>query len=123
CDIAIVDFYLPRQPWDGMDFIRRLRRRHPDMAVITFSAGTPAETEYAAFRAGATGYLPKSAPLPTLVEVIRAARAHRRRGFITYADGTLRTTPPRHPDTRLTTAEIEVLRQIAQGLSVTQVAA
>ena len=123
CDIAIVDFYLPRQPWDGMDFIRRLRRRHPDMAVITFSAGTPAETEYAAFRAGATGSLPKSAPLPTLVEVIRAARAHRRRGFITYADGTLRTTPPRHPDTRLTTAEIEVLRQIAQGLSVTQVAA
>jgi len=123
CDIAIVDFYLPRQAWDGMDFIRRLRRRYPDMAVITFSAGARAETEYAAFRAGATGYLPKSASMPTLVEVIRAARGRSRRGFITHANGALHMTPPRHPDTRLTTSEIEVLRQIAQGLSVTQIAA
>lgn len=122
CDVAVVDFYLPKQTWDGMDFIRRLRRTYPRMAVITFSAGTPAETEYAAFRAGAHGYLPKSAAMPTLVEVIRAAsRDHR--GFITYKNGALRMTPPRHPDTRLTTAEIEVLRQIAQGLSVTQIAA
>jgi len=124
CDVAVVDFYLPRQPWDGMDFIRRLRRQHPHMAVITFSAGAAAETEYAAFRAGATGYLPKSASMPMLVEMIRAA--HNRgspSGFITYTNGALRAASPRHPDTRLTAAEIEVLRQIAQGLSVTQIAA
>lgn len=123
CDVAVVDFYLPKQAWDGMDFIRRLRRKYPRMAVITFSAGTPAETEYAAFRAGANGYLPKSAAMPTLVEVIRAACNHGQQGFITYKNGSLHSTPPRHPDTRLTMAEIEVLRQIAQGLSVTQIAA
>jgi len=123
CDVAVVDFYLPRQPWDGMDFIRRLRRQHPRLAIITFSAGAPAETEYAAFRAGANGYLPKSASMPTLVEVIRAAHSRSAAGFITYKNGAVRIAPPRHPDTRLTAAEIEVLRQIAQGLSVTQIAA
>ncbi|MBO1111674.1 response regulator transcription factor [Bordetella petrii] len=124
CDVAVVDFYLPRQPWDGMDFIRRLRRQHPHMAVITFSAGAAAETEYAAFRAGATGYLPKSASMPMLVEMIRAAHSRGNPcGFITYKNGALRVASPRHPDTRLTAAEIEVLRQIAQGLSVTQIAA
>lgn len=123
CDIAIVDFYLPRQAWDGVDFIRRLRRRYPKMAIITFSAGAPAETEYAAFRAGAHGYLPKTASLPVLIDVLRAACNQHGRGFITYRNGQLLTTAPAHPDTRLTAAEIEVLRQIAQGLSVTQIAA
>lgn len=123
CDIALVDFYLPRQAVDGVDFIRRLRRHHPKMAIITFSAGAADETEYAAFRAGATGYLPKSASLRTLVEVIRAACNANLDGFITYKNGALALTPPRHPDTRLTLAEIEVLRLISQGLSVTQVAA
>lgn len=121
CDIALVDFYLPKQPWDGVDFIRRLRRRHPHIAIITFSAGTPAETEYSAYRAGATGYLPKSAPLPTLVEVIRAACSPNIEGFITHKDGALQMTAPHHPDTRLTLSEIEVLRLISRGLSVTQI--
>ncbi|MBV7485604.1 response regulator transcription factor [Bordetella sp. BOR01] len=122
CDVAVVDFYLPRQAWDGMDFIRRLRRKHPDMAVITFSAGAAAETEYAAYRAGANGYLPKSASMPTLVEVIRAACSRSFNGFITHQNGAVHMAVPRHPDSRLTAAEIEVLRQIAQGLSVTQIA-
>ncbi|CAM4100417.1 response regulator transcription factor [Bordetella muralis] len=123
CDVALVDFYLPRQTVDGVDFIRRLRRHHPKMAIITFSAGAADETEYAAFRAGATGYLPKSAPLPTLVEVIRASCNANIDGFITHKNGALNMTPPRHPDTRLTLAEIEVLRLISRGLSVTQVSA
>ena len=121
CDIALVDFYLPKQTWDGVDYLRRLRRRHPDMAIITFSAGAVAETEYAAFRAGATGYLAKSSPLPTLVEVIRAACCPNIDGFITHKHGALTLTPPHHPDTRLTVSEIEVLRLISQGLSVTQI--
>jgi len=121
CNVALVDFYLPKQALDGVDFIRRLRRRQPDMAIITFSAGVTAETEFAAYRAGATGYLAKSAPLPTLVEVIRAACCSNIDGFITHRNGTLVMTPPKHPDSQLTLSEIETLRLIAQGLSVTQI--
>lgn len=121
CDVALIDFYLPKQPWDGIDFIRRLRRRQPNIAIITFSAGAPAETEYSAFRAGASGYLPKSAPLPTLVEVIRAACSPNIDGFISHKDGAIQIATPNHPDTRLTLSEIEVLRLISRGLSVTQI--
>lgn len=121
CDVALIDFYLPKQPWDGIDFIRRMRRKHPHIAIITFSAGVQAETEYSSYRAGATGYLPKSAPLPTLVEVIRAACSPNIDGFIGHKDGLVQICTPHHPDTRLTLSEIEVLRLISQGLSVTQI--
>jgi len=123
CDVALVDFYLPKQPWDGVDFIRRMRRKHPHTAIITFSAGAPAETEYSSYRAGATGYLPKSAPLPSLVEAIRAACSSTVDGFISHKDGAIHVNTPRHPDTRLTLSEIEVLRLISRGLSVTQISA
>lgn len=121
CDVALIDFYLPHQIWDGVDFIRRLRRRNPDLAIITFSAGVATETEYASFRAGATGYVPKVSPLPNMVEVIRAACSPSINGFITHKDGLLVLTPPEHPDTQLTLSEIEILRLISQGLSVTQI--
>jgi two-component system capsular synthesis response regulator RcsB len=71
CDVAIVDFYLPRQPWDGVNFLKRLRRLHPDLIVITFSGGKISDTEYAAFKAGANGYVPKGERLPFLADMIR----------------------------------------------------
>ncbi len=122
CDVALVDFYLPRQAWDGVDFIRRLRRQHPKMAIITFSAGKVGETRYAAFRAGAQGYLGKHTGLGFVADLIRGVLA-RPRGFLALEDGQVRDILPPHPDSRLTIAEVEVLRNINQGLSVTQVAA
>lgn len=59
CDVALIDFYLPQEPWDGVNYLRRLRRYHPNLAIITFSAGNRQETQYAAYRAGANGYLAK----------------------------------------------------------------
>ena len=70
CDIALVDFYLPQEPWDGVNYLRRLRRYHPNLAIITFSAGNRQETQYAAFRAGANGYLAKQWGMLLLPEMI-----------------------------------------------------
>lgn len=120
CDAAVIDFFMPAQSWDGVDFIRRLRRLCPDMAVITISAGKAHETEYAAFRAGANGFLPKGAPLSLLAELIRTTVVSRR-AFFSARTGQLRATIPDPPDSRLTNAEREILRQIAQGFSVTQI--
>lgn len=121
CDAAVVDYYLPESPWDGMDFIRRLRRLHPDMAVITLSAGRARDLEYPAFRAGASGYLSKTDPANAIPDMIRATVADPRNFYIN-ADGCVRRTQPQPPDTQLTASETEILRHIAQGLSVTQVA-
>ncbi|RXN93476.1 DNA-binding response regulator [Achromobacter aloeverae] len=122
CDVAIVDFYLPRQPWDGVDFIKRLRRQHPDLIVITFSGGKVADTEYAAYKAGANGYVPKGERLLCVADVIRKSISAPR-SFYTCSQGELHDRRPPRPDDRLTAAEVEILRNIALGLSVTQISA
>ncbi|WP_459614415.1 response regulator transcription factor [Bordetella sp. 2513F-2] len=120
CDAAIVDFYLPEQPWDGMDYIRRLRRQHPEMAIVTFSADKTPDTRYAAFRAGANGYLSKSCPVDMIPDMLRATVADRRNFYIGDAAG-IRPARPQPPASLLTTSETEILRHIAQGFSVTQI--
>lgn len=122
CDAAIVDFYLPDAPWDGVDFIRRLRRQHPAMVIITFSAGRMQDTLYAAFRAGANGYLSKTEPVDAIADMIRATVADPR-NFYVSTEGRVQRTEPQHPDAQLTPAETEILRHISLGFSVTQVAA
>ncbi len=122
CDVALVDFYLPLEPWDGVNYLRRLRRYHPAMAIITFSAGNRQETQYAAFRAGANGYLAKQWGLALLPEMIRGVVAGKD-SFLTVQDGKVRAVLPTHPHDRLTASEVEILRHISQGLSVTQIAA
>lgn len=122
CDVALVDFYLPFEPWDGISYLRRLRRYHPNMALITFSAGNRKETQYAAFRAGANGYLAKQWGMNLLPEMIHGVLGGQDR-FLTVQDGKIRYQTPTPPHEALTTSEVEVLRHISQGLSVTQIAA
>ncbi|ARP87104.1 response regulator transcription factor [Bordetella genomosp. 9] len=122
CDAVIVDFYLPRQPWEGIHFIKRLRRLYPDLIIITFSAGKIIDTEYAAFKAGANGYAPKGERLPFLADMIRLSM-NTPRAFYSCTDGHVRDCRPKRPEDKLTNAELEILRNIALGLSVTQIAA
>lgn len=122
CDAALIDFYLPQEPWDGVNYLRRLRRYHPNMAIITFSAGNRLETQYAAFRAGANGYLAKQWGMILLPEMIHGVLSGRD-PFLSVQDGKIRAISPTHPHALLTTSEVEILRHISQGLSVTQISA
>lgn len=122
CDVAIVDFYLPQEPWDGINLLKRLRRMFPELVVITFSAGKMADTQYAAFRAGANGYVPKGERLPFLADLIRLS-VNAPEVFYSCSDGRVTDCRPTRPEERLTNAELEILRHIALGMSVTQIAA
>ncbi|WMD22969.1 response regulator transcription factor [Achromobacter seleniivolatilans] len=121
CDVALIDFYLPLEPWDGVNYLRRLRRYHPDLAIITFSAGNRQETQFAAFRAGANGYLAKQWGLVLLPDMIRGVVSGKD-PFLSVQDGKISALQPTHPHALLTTSEVEILRHIRQGLSVTQIA-
>ncbi|MBB1624883.1 DNA-binding response regulator [Achromobacter sp. UMC71] len=120
CDAALIDFYLPQEPWDGVNYLRRLRRYHPNMAIITFSAGNRLETQYAAFRAGANGYLAKQWGMILLPEMIHGVLSGRD-PFLSVQDGKIHAICPTHPHALLTSSEVEILRHISQGLSVTQI--
>ncbi|NMK47490.1 response regulator transcription factor [Achromobacter sp. Bel] len=121
CDVALIDFYLPQEPWDGVNYLRRLRRYHPNLAIITFSAGNLYETQYAAFRAGSNGYLAKQWGMTSLPDMIRGV-LNGRDPFLSVVEGKVRPLLPTHPQALLTTSEVEILRHISQGLSVTQIA-
>lgn len=122
CEVALIDFYLPQEPWDGVNYLRRLRRYHPNMAIITFSAGNRQETQYAAYRAGANGYLAKQWGLIMLPDLIRGVTGGNA-SFLSVQEGKIRSVLPRPPHALLTASEVEILRHISQGLSVTQIAA
>ncbi|HEY9318287.1 MAG TPA: response regulator transcription factor [Achromobacter sp.] len=121
CDVALIDFYLPQEPWDGVNYLRRLRRYHPNLAIITFSAGNLYETQYAAFRAGSNGYLAKQWGMVLLPDMIRGV-LNGKAPFLSVEEGKIRPMQPTHPQALLTTSEVEILRHISQGLSVTQIA-
>lgn len=121
CDVAVIDFHLPGEPLDGGALIRRLRLKHPELVIVVYSSDASVETEYAVWRAGANAFLCKrSAPL-LLIDMIRSARA-RPRVFFGVRDGEILAVSPDSDKDRLSASEIEVLRHLAQGLSVVQVA-
>ncbi|WP_277757398.1 response regulator transcription factor [Achromobacter denitrificans] len=92
------------------------------MGIITFSAGNRQETQYAAFRAGANGYLAKQWGMALLPEMIRGVLSGKHR-FLSVRDGRIHAQEPSAPHEALTASEVEILRHISQGLSVTQIAA
>lgn len=122
CDIALIDFYLPQEPWDGVHYLRRLRRTFPKLALITFSAGNSDETQFAAYRAGANGYLAKQWGMAVLPDLLRGVFS-RKYPFLSVQDNKVRPIVPTHPHSLLTMSEVEILRHISQGFSVTQIAA
>jgi len=107
-------------PGTGVNFLRRVRRYHPNMAIITFSAGNRLETQYAAFRAGANGYLAKQWGMILLPDMIQGVLSGKD-PFLSVQDGKVRAIAPTHPHALLTASEVEILRHISQGLSVTQI--
>jgi DNA-binding NarL/FixJ family response regulator len=122
CDVALVDFYLPGDRFDGATFVRRLRGQAPPLAIVVLSAARASDTECVCHRAGANAFLEKSTPLPLIAETIRHTVASPRKFFVMREDKIEALVPHAREDT-LSAAEIEILRHIAEGLSVTQTAA
>jgi DNA-binding NarL/FixJ family response regulator len=71
-DVALVDLGLPDLP--GIEVIRTLRSKHPACAAVAFTVFDDPPTILAALRAGARGYLLKSAPSDRLLASLREAR-------------------------------------------------
>ena len=122
CDVALVDFYLPGDRLDGATFIRRLRVEAPPLAIVVLSAARASDTECVCHRAGANAFLEKSTPLPLIADAIRNAVASPRKFFV-MREARLQALVPHAREDTLSAAEIEILRHIAEGLSVTQTAA
>ena len=128
--VVVLDLQIPAP--NGVEVTARLVKDDPTVRVLILSASGEQEDVLEAVKAGATGYLVKSASRAELL----VGRTPGRRGRHRVHPGARRAgaggVPPalRHarprsadPDTpRLTDRETEVLRLVAKGLSYKQIA-
>lgn len=123
-DAIVLDLSMPGR--NGFDLLHEIKHRHPKLPVLIMSLHGEEQFAVRALRAGAAGYLTKSAAPEQLVtaimKVIRGGK---------YVSETLAErlaaevggATAESPHERLSDREFDVMRGIASGSSVSEIAA
>lgn len=127
-DVVLMDMQLP--DGSGAEATAEVLRVSPGSRVLVLSASDERGDVLEAIKAGATGYLVKSASAAELIEAVRATAAGQAvftPGLAGVVLGEFRRIAGAPPDPRterpvLTERETEVLRLVAKGLSAKQIA-
>ncbi len=129
CDVVLMDIRMP--VLDGIAATARIKQRHPELHVLILTTFDRTDYLYEALRAGAEGFLLKSAPPVTLVEAVRTVAAGDSLvdpAFTKTLISTFLRKPPHNaaPTDRrldaLTARENDVLRLLAKGLNNAEIA-
>lgn len=124
-DVVLMDMQMP--DGSGATATAQVLQAHPDARVLVLSASDERDDVLEAIKAGALGYLVKSAQRSELVAAVRATGD----GQAVFTPGLAglvlgeyrRIARSPEPDTpTLTQRETEVLRHVAKGLSSRQIA-
>lgn len=123
-DIILMDLHLPGE--NGLDCIRELRERSPQARILMLTVEEHSALVFAALRAGATGYLVKSAGPAGVIDAIHQAHA----GGAPMSAAIARLVvesfhdPARNHSelAQLTPRETEVLDHLARGYTSKEIA-
>ena len=126
-DVLVLDLQIPAP--DGVQVTAEVVRQDPDVRVLVLSASGEHADVLAAVKAGATGYLVKSATREELLSAVRRVA----QGDPVFTPGLagmvlgefqrISDAPTAAPaEERLTERETEVLKMVAKGLSYRQIA-
>lgn len=121
-DIALVDLTMP--PSGGLLAIRQIKSRHPNTKVVVLSGTTDYKLAEDALRAGADGFLPKSADPHVLVAPLLAVSAGLRviaPDLLTVLLDSVRHPPQALLD-KLAGEEIRLWVLLSRGLETTEIA-
>ena len=123
CDVLVLDISIPGR--SGLDVLKEIKSERPSLAVLVLTMHPEDQYAMRAFRAGAAGYLTKDGAATELIKAIRhiaaggkyvtPALAERLAAYLGPDDGKL-------PHESLSDREYEVLRMIASGQTVSQIA-
>jgi DNA-binding NarL/FixJ family response regulator len=72
-DVVLMDINMPKL--GGVEATQQLRRIHPQVSVLMLTVSEQEQDLYAAIRAGARGYLLKSATTAELIDAVRCVHA------------------------------------------------
>jgi two-component system, NarL family, invasion response regulator UvrY len=122
-DAVVLDITMPGR--SGLDVLKEIRQEQPRLPVLVLSMH--AQEQYAArvLKAGASGYLPKESAPEELVKAVRKVCAGGKYVSAAQAENLiylLDNTSDRPPHESLSDREFEVLRFIASGKTVSQIA-
>jgi DNA-binding NarL/FixJ family response regulator len=122
-DVIVADIAMPVM--SGLEALRRLRAVKNDAKVIFLTMHTDAELATEAFRAGASGYVLKHSAGEELIAAIREVLQGRiyLTPLITKDVITTLTEPAPKPAMKLTPRQRDVLRLIAKGRRMKEIAA
>jgi DNA-binding NarL/FixJ family response regulator len=123
-DVVVLDISMPDR--SGLDVLKQLRSERPNLPVLVLSMYSEDQFAVRVLKAGASGYLTKDSAADELVKAIRKVVSGG-----TYVSAFLAeklafeigTDSNRLPHETLSDREFQVLRGIAAGKSVTQIAA
>ena len=122
-DLVILDVTMPGR--SGLDILEDLKKLRPKLPVLVLSMHAENQLGKRALRAGASGYLNKESAPEELIKAVRKVLAGGLYVSATLAEALAldlggRADQPLHE--RLSDRELEVLRMIASGLTVSQIA-
>ena len=125
-DLTVLDVSMPRMT--GLQAAAELHRRRPELRILMLSMHENEQYFFEALKAGASGYVLKTAANRDLVEACRACM--RGEAFLyppavatlvrDYLDGARLGEAP--PDDPLTARELEVVKLIAEGHTSEEIA-
>jgi two-component system invasion response regulator UvrY len=123
-DVVVLDISMPDR--SGLDVLKQLRSERPKLPVLVLSMHSEDQYAVRVLKAGASGYLTKDSAPDELVKAIRKVVSGG-----TYVSSFLAeklafeigTDTSRLPHETLSDREFQVLRLIAAGNSVTEIAA
>jgi DNA-binding NarL/FixJ family response regulator len=121
-DLAILDVAMPRMT--GLQAAAELKRRRPELRTLMLSMYDSEQYFFEALKAGASGYVLKSAADRDLVEACRAAMRGEPFLYPAAVTALIREYLERGdaPDDPLTPREVEIVKLVAEGHSSDQIA-
>ena len=118
-DVVVTDVRLP--DGTGLDLVRTLRAKSPDLGIVVLTMYAGDEQLFAALEAGASAFVAKDVPADDVVAAARHASVSPRSfTAVNLADAMRRRMSPTGP--QLSPRETEVLALLAEGLGVAGIA-
>ncbi len=122
-DVVVLDIAMPGR--GGLDVLREIRRRRPELPVLVLSMHAEEQFAIRAIKAGASGYLSKSNASDEVVSAIRKVLTGKKYVSASLAEtlaNALESEKQGDPHESLSDREFQVMRSIASGRTVSQIA-
>jgi len=123
CNVLVLDINLPGR--SGVDVLREVKRLCPDIPVLMLSVQPEDQYAVRCLKAGASGYLNKDSAEEELVRAVRKVMSGGRYISAQVSEKLaceLQHPAMKNPHELLSDRELEIIRMIASGRSLTDIA-